>query len=361
MILDNFNAGGKERRFLELMKGLNKDKRILCEIIILEDIEKTYYKEIFKLDFKLHFLGRNSKYDFTIFKKLFVICKTFKPNLIHSWGSMSLIYILPIARLFTKHLIYTIADAPPNIKIFSSGWWRAKLTIPLTSIIIANSKAGLIAYNVKPKKGLVIHNGFDFKRIANLNTIEDTRNKFNIKHPIIIGMVANFTDNKDYISYVTAAQSVIDKRKDILFLAVGDGVNLEKIKLMVSEKYSDNIKFLGRQTDIESIVSTFDIGVLITNQDRHGEGISNSIMEYMALGKPVIATDSGGTCEILINGETGFLIKNKNVYDIISKINMLLNDKSLINKFGKCGNTRINEHFTIQEMISKYSTFYNSM
>ena len=57
----------------------------------------------------------------------------------------------------------------------------------------------------------------------------------------------------------------------------------------------DKIIFLGKIANVENIINIFDIGILITNSKVHGEGVSNSIIEYMALGKPVIATRGGGT------------------------------------------------------------------
>ena len=102
---------------------------------------------------------------------------------------------------------------------------------------------------------------------------------------------------------------ILNNRKDVTFLVIGNGINLEKCRMKA--RGHEKIKFLGFQNDIESIVNVFNAGVLLTNQDVHGEGISNSIMEYMALGKPVIATDGGGTKELIVDGKTGFLVQPK--------------------------------------------------
>ena len=90
-------------------------------------------------------------------------------------------------------------------------------------------------------------------------------------------------------------------------LAIGE--NLKSFESMIPIEFKDKIIFTGKQKHVESIINIFDIGVLCSC---YGEGISNTIMEYMALGKPVIATDCGGNKEIVVHNVTGFLIEPKN-------------------------------------------------
>lgn len=83
---------------------------------------------------------------------------------------------------------------------------------------------------------------------------------------------------------------------------------------MVKPEYKDNIKFLSSQENVESIMNICDIGVLAS----FTKGFSNSIMEFMALGKPMIATDGGGTKELVVDGNTGYLIPKK-AHEILTK------------------------------------------
>ena len=91
-------------------------------------------------------------------------------------------------------------------------------------------------------------------------------------------------------------------------------------KVSVPVSLLNKIIFLGKRSNVESIINIFDVGILLTNSKVHGEGISNSIMEYMALGKPVIATRGGGTNEVVIEGENGYLIDPFNEDQLIEKI-----------------------------------------
>ena len=201
------------------------------------------------------------------------------------------------------------------------------------------------------------YNGFDLNRMKHLEDKEVMKKLFNITTKYIVGMVAAFSEKKDYRTFVSAANIVLDKSKDVTFVAVGDGPNLINCKKLVRFVNKEKIKFLGKQKDIESIVNIFDIGVLAT----YTEGISNSIMEYMALGKPVIATDGGGTNEIVINNETGFSIEQKNVEQLSEKILSLIENPEKSKEFGITGRNRIIKNFSLETMVGSYLQLYKNI
>ena len=121
--------------------------------------------------------------------------------------------------------------------------------------------------------------------------------------------------------------------------------------------HKEYIRFLGNQSDTESIINVFDVGVLAT----FTEGISNAIMEYMAFSKPVVATDGGGTKEILIHNETGFLVRQSDVEDLANKIEILLDDRSLSTRFGATGKDRLVKEFNLNKMTERYINFYQNI
>jgi glycosyltransferase involved in cell wall biosynthesis len=100
-----------------------------------------------------------------------------------------------------------------------------------------------------------------------------------------------------------------------------------------------------------------DIGVLAT----FTEGISNSVLEYMALGKPVVATSGGGTNEIVTDNETGFLVSPSNPKELADRLQVLLNDSKLCTKMGQSGKMRIHEIFSIEKMTGKYISEYKKL
>lgn len=360
MFIDSLTAGGKERRLVELIKGLKNYSDIQCELAIMSN--DIHYQYVFKQDIRVHYLIRNWKKDPRIFFKLYKLCKEFKPDIIHSWGSMPSVYAFPIAKLLRiKFINAIISDAPLKLKIFGKAWTRSKLTFPFSDIILSNSYAGLKSYNVPNKRSYCIHNGFDFSRLDRLEDKKKVREKFDVVTEKVVGMVGAFADRKDYKTYLFAAMKILSKRNDVSFMAVGDGKNLEDCKKLVKKENKNKIIFTGKQNDVESIVNVFDIGVLTTNLEVHGEGISNSILEYMALGKPVIATEGGGTKELIINGETGFLLEQKNYIQLADKIEYLLENKKVAIEMGKKGRERIKKEFSLEKMTNSYISLYKNL
>jgi glycosyltransferase involved in cell wall biosynthesis len=263
--------------------------------------------------------------------------------------------MLPSALLRKIPLINSqITDAPLSTKnrsLFQQ--FVNKINLRFSTINLANSYAGLKAYEVANKiNSRVIYNGFDMKRIELLEDCSRIKDKFNIKTKYVICMVGAFADRKDYNTYLLVAKKIIKKRDDVTFLGIGTGSLLDKYRL--EYKYNKRIVLPGRMSNVESIINISDICVLMTNGDVHGEGISNSIMEYMALGKPVIASDSGGTSEIIQNNKTGFVIPNKSEYELEIKILSLLNDRNMREMMGKLGKQRIIENFSIEAMTNSF-------
>src|SRR5437899_4057343 len=148
-------------------------------------------------------------------------------------------------------------------------------------------------------------------------------------------MVAEFNRFKDYATFIHMARRLSAKRSDVRFLAVGSGQTLQAGKELAAGV--DAIEFLGERKNVEPIVATFDIGVLAT----FTEGISNSIMEYMALRKPVVATDGGGTRELVVDGQTGFLVPPAKPEALVAKIEYLLDNPNDARRMGEAGEARL--------------------
>jgi glycosyltransferase involved in cell wall biosynthesis len=147
----------------------------------------------------------------------------------------------------------------------------------------------------------------------------------------------------------------------VTFIAVGDGETLPEIRARVSELCRTKILFTGWQPEVESIMQACDIGVLATNADLHGEGIPNSVLEFMAVGRPVIATDAGGTRELLDDGRTGWLVANGNDASMAEKILALLDDPAKAHEMGECARERVRSEFSIEAMAREYRKLYERL
>lgn len=355
LYIDCLAAGGKERRFVELIKSLRFQEEIDFEILVMS--HDIHYKEILNLNFKIHYLIRKTKKDPAIFFRLYKLCKTIRPDAIHCWESMTAVYSAPICKLLNIPLINGMIIDAPRKSFFNSNFFRATLVFPFSKIIVSNSFAGIKAYGATNRRNIVIHNGFNFNRLTKVADKEKIRAQLEIKTKYVVGMVATFSKNKDYKTYFNAAQILLSQRQDITFLAIGNRTDSFFARSLIKTNNLKHFRLLGKKTEIESYISIMDVCVLST----FTEGISNSILEYMAMAKPVIATDGGGTNEIVVDNKTGFLVKVSDEKDTSDKIQFLLNDEDLRITMGKEGKLRIKEDFSMEKMMNEYILLYRNI
>lgn len=354
--IDTLRSGGKERQLVELLKGLTEMEDVKVHLLIMSN--NIHYSALSEIDVQVHYLLRNSRHDPSIYLKVFTLLREIKPDILHSWNSMCSIYALPAVKLLKITFINGfLRNSPNTIPVLSENWLRSRITFPFSDAIVANSNAGLTTYKAPRAKSRCIRNGFDTARLQGLSAAKEVREKYAIQTRFVVGMVASFNQNKDYIAFIEAGLKVLQHNGEVTFVAVGSGQNYQQIKEMVPEEFSEFFKFTGKISDVEDLVQLFDIGVLFST---NGEGISNTIMEYMALEKPVIATDCAGNCELVLDGETGYLIPDNSVAEIEKRVTELLANKTLRQRLGANGKNRICDHFNLDKLVEQHLELYEA-
>lgn len=358
MVVDSIVKGGKERRMLELVKALTRPGQDYS-IYLVSLTNVVEYDYVHDLPIKLEIIERKSKKDPRVILKLRKIVRTFKPDVIHSWGTMASIY-LSLVNLVTprsRFINATIADAYEGLTWRDTHYLRVKLTTPFSKVLLGNSRAGIRAYRVPLHKTICIYNGIDLARFENLTPVQTVEQQV-LGRPkadsFIATMVGAFEDRKDYDTLIKAAIRICEKNNRVVFLLIGEGSLLESSKKQVPNDLHNQVRFLGSRNDIEAILQISDVGMLITPC----EGISNSIIEYMASRLPVIASRDGGTGELVIDRETGFLVEQKAVDQIIEKLELLMSNPSLAASMGEKGRIRIEQNFDIHKMTEAYKDLY---
>ena len=353
-IIDSLRSGGKERRLVSLIDSFMHYEDVETELVVLS--KEVHYKSIFDLNIKIHYLKRDIRKDLKIISKLNNILNQFKPNIVHCWDNVAAAQFAPLCKLKKIVFINSMITAAPYTKRMSKRYFSHVISYPFSDVLLSNSQAGLDNLYVPKEKGKVIHNGFNFDRLNNLKNKKEIFKKFNLpQNKFIVGMVASFTIKKDFFSLIKAASLL---NENFIFLAIGSGEYIEKAKILAEDLNVNNFYFLGKQNDVESIVNIFDVGILLSNPDTHGEGISNAIMEYMVLAKPVIASIGGGTAEIVINDVTGYLVEPKNHSSVAERIKYLFNNPPIAREMGGRGKLRIKNFFSIDKMVTDTYNLY---
>ena len=267
---DTLDVGGKERRLTELIKALLLHKEIEFELVVMNN--DIHYKEILDLDIKIHYITRTTKHDISVFYRFYKLCKSYRPDIVHCWDSMTAVYLVPACKLLHIKLVNgMVVDSPVRQNISNKYYLRAKLTFPFSDVIIGNSNAGVSAYRAPENKTIVIFNGFDFKRTKNLINPENIRQEMKVDSGYIVGMVASFAENKDYPTFFKAAQILLKRRSDITFLAIGNRTDSAESRSLIADQFIGNFRLLGRKSNPESFINAMDICLLST----FTEGISN--------------------------------------------------------------------------------------
>lgn len=352
-IIDGLGPGGKERQFVELLKGFKRRGNIECSVVIMSDL--ISYDDIRDLGFPIHILKRRVRYDPAVFFRLYGIVRAFRPDVAHSWNAMCSIYMGPVARLSGVRFVNGyVRDARKRSGAVDKARLVGQLSHVFSDAIVSNSQAGLVAYRVPAAKAACVYNGFDQTRVTCELDAMNARTELRIETPLVVGMVGAFDRHKDYDAFFRMARRICDKRADVTFLAVGTGSRFAQYDREISAAQYANIRLLGYRNDIERIVSTFSVGVLVS----HDEGIANAIMEYMASGKPVVATDSGGTPELVENEKTGFLIPELDSDALQRRVLELLDNVEKARAFGAHGKERIATEFSLEKMTGGYLSLY---
>ena len=353
--IDNLGPGGKERQLLELLKGLEAQAR--CDSLVVSMTEGVYYPDWLALRrATLRTLIRRSRKDLRAFAGFYRLVREFQPDLVVVWDHLTAIYALPATLLTGVAVVNAmIRDAP--MRLPWPAWSRARLSFPFCDFIVANSQAGLDAYGVRGSKGQVVPNGIDTSRMLTLEDPAAVRRRLGLGDALVVGMVATFRPWKDQPTLIRAAGQILRQRQDVIFIFIGEGEMRRACEALVPQAQAHAIRFLGGTANgLESIINVFDIGVLATCT----EGCPNAVMEYMALGKPVVASDGGGTRELLLDGETGYLVPAGDAQQLTERLCELLDAPALRHRLGEAGRRRVLGEYSLERMVERQFALYSS-
>jgi glycosyltransferase involved in cell wall biosynthesis len=232
--------------------------------------------------------------------------------------------------------------------------------------VIANSLAvreKLIQSNVGAEKITVIYNGLDTSRLATrlgraetilaLGLARDTDGR------MFVTILANMRHEvKDYPLFLRAAQRVKEAIPGAMFLLAGEGELAESLRGLAADLgIADSTIFLGRCDKVAELLSISDVCVLSSK----AEGFSNSILEYMAAGCPVVATDVGGAREVIREGLTGYLVQSGDNQTMADRIISLLREPEKAREMGQRGRQIVEQTFSTAAQLRAVEGLYEKL
>ena len=200
-----------------------------------------------------------------------------------------------------------------------------------------------------PETVVVLENGVDLSRFLALPPVEAR-----VEHPRV-GMVGNLRPVKDPALFVRAAARASAAHPEVTFQIAGEGELRPSLEQQVRELGLDGRFILpGATADVPGLLGQLDVAVLCSRS----EGMSNAVLEYMAAGRPIVATAVGGNVELLEDGVTGLLVPSGDVVGLASAINRLLDDRALAARLGAAARRRSVERYSREAMVRRFEDFY---
>lgn len=228
----------------------------------------------------------------------------------------------------------------------------------------------LIDEGVAPEKVVTLYNGLElskftteFDRQTSLSHLSLTTDKPRRFITIVANMRAHFLEPKpvclkDHATFLRAAKRVHDAVPDAAFVIAGEGELLEETKSLATQLgLEHDVFFIGRCEKIAELLSVSYACVLSSIS----EGFSNSILEYMAAARPVVATDVGGAREAIVEGETGYLVKPGDDEMLALRLIDLLNESERASAMGERGREVVREKFSSEAQLARAENLYESL
>lgn len=358
--ISNLGNGGRERRMIQLTRGLDASGQYEQAIICFE--KKIGYKEVLDTQARIYHVTEREKGRMK--REISQIIRQFNPDIVHVWETHPSRIFPALLMKFSCHykLIAGFVASSTKVSICSKENIAHQLFFLFSNAVISNSKCGAVANHTPKSKTHVIYNGFDYNRINYQLNIEEKRKELSLGDANIVMQFARFSEAKDWKAYVDVACIAQRQEDNIVFLAVGEGETLESIKEYADSLNLSNIRFLGRRTDIEELLRITQITILLTNSKKHKEGLSNTILESMAAAVPVIASNAGGTPEIIESGVNGFMVnENNNPEEVYSYIKMLMSDNKLYRELSSAAENTVKDKFLLEIMTKQYENLYTTL
>jgi len=350
-LVNKLNRAGAEKQLLLIVKALFKK----YDIAIVALSGKGSLDDDFKKYVPLYYFNIPSWRSLSSirqFSRLIKFLHQYKADIIHSWLYHSNLTAAIVSFFLRNHAVI----ASERNTLF---WTNKRHDIVYPFIfrsadkILVNSQA--IRNDIEKKYGVsekvvIIPNGIELTSDA--YRVEPAYNY--TQNLTVIGCVGRFVPQKRQIDVIEAARLLLERHRDLFFVFVGDGETLNDCKGKVAQYgIARHFLFTGAVKDVFPYLVTFDILI----QASTSEGMPNVIMEAMLLGIPVVATDVGGTSDLIEMGVNGYLVTPHSISEIMTRIESLVVNEPLRLEFATKSKDKINQ-FSLERMVGKIESMY---
>lgn len=371
-VIGSFGVGGAELQMLMLVHELIK-RNWKCEIFVLEangPLREFLHKE------KIVFYDGGINSYSSIYSKIFQLIRAFlllwriavrtKPNILHAYLPLTNFLGALAARaagvpyvITSKRALGTHQDRYSKWRMFD------RLASLLSNRITANSSAvaedTIKRDHVNREKISIIYNGIDIARFKRpLHERIKIRTSFGLANEeigvITVGNLIPYKGHRDLINALPCIQSQAKIKAKYFFVGEDRGIGNSLNELLHAQGLSGSVTFLGRRSDVAELMGAMDIFVLPS----HEEGFSNALLEAMASGLAVVATNVGGNPEALECGQNGLLVSPYAPVELAEAVLKLISDSRLRNHLGSRARSAVQGRYSINAMVNAHIALYQN-
>lgn len=226
----------------------------------------------------------------------------------------------------------------------------------LTTATIANCNAARLSLlrdeRPKPESVFILENGVDLERFLGVPGVR----KRSPREPAVIGAVANLRHVKGLDVLVEAVAMLVSQGRTLTLCIAGEGEQRDELT-RTARAGNVPLELPGSLRDIPAFLSGLDIAVLPSR----AEGMSNAVLEYMAAGRPIVATAVGAAPDVLLDGECGFLVHPESPVALATALASLLEDPERAARIGGAARKRARERYSRQAMVRRFEDFYAAL
>ncbi|HZS48334.1 MAG TPA: glycosyltransferase [Blastocatellia bacterium] len=365
-LIDSFRVGGSERQAVQTTRLLTQSGRFDVSVACLNNIGPLR-SDIDELDldyvpeYRLNnFYDRNTM---TQARRFADYLKSQKIDIVHTHDFYTNIFGMISAAI--AQVPVRIASRRESSKRRADKRLLERIAYRWSHRVIANCdeiRRQLVAEGVPAQKIVTVYNGLNLDRLrvrdfdrasalAQFNLPNDGSKRF-------VTIVANVRPVKDHKTFLRAAQLVRSSVPEAYFVIAGEGELIEEMRQLARELgIGSSTFFIGRCNQVADLLALSEVCVLSSIS----EGFSNSILEYMAASRPVVATDVGGAREAIIDGETGYLVPAENHSLMAKHITGLLNDRERASEMGRRGRLEVEKKFSCERQLEQVEGLYRQL
>jgi sugar transferase (PEP-CTERM/EpsH1 system associated) len=351
--------GGAEMGILKLIAGLGEEFE--HRICTTRGFDPDFVRSSFSEE-KMFVAGSAApKLQFPLFR-LASIMRKYRPHIVHTrnWGALEAV---PAARLAGVPVVVH-SEHGYEVDMFAGLPMRRRLfrraAYAMTDAIFAVTRE-LRDFHarqawIRPERMGVMYNGVDTQRFAPcIQTRLAMRRELGLpEDSFVIGAVGRLVPIKDHQTLLKAAALLFARGIDVRVVLVGSGPERERLQATAAGALEGRVCFAGDSDRVPGMLNAMDVFVLPSL----GEGMSNTLLEAMACGLPVFATNVGGNPEIIEDNLNGSLFAPGDVEWLANKLQLLASDPSLIHQLGTAARNYAIESFSLSRMLETYRSFY---